>query len=246
MVTMPLIAHPPTRPRPRVLARFRRFVQQLGPYQSLASLGVPAAVVEPLKIVAVGIAGNGHWLAGTATVVAAYAVSLLFIERLSAIDLETFAELDVRAFDNLPQFGLSPDEWLLANVAAVQIEQVEPDHDDALRLALEFVLQDREIGLTVGGGHDDLAVHHGRVRLDPPGVMSDLLEGMGPIAAPREDLRRLVGQMYPDTVVVELDFVNPAVSGRRLLDRGCQGRLDETGQGPLESDRLGFSTLKRH
>jgi hypothetical protein len=82
MVTMPLIAHPPTRPRPRVLARFRRFVQQLGPYQSLALLGVPAAVLEPLKIVAVGIAGNGHWLAGTATVVAAYAVSLLFIERL--------------------------------------------------------------------------------------------------------------------------------------------------------------------
>jgi len=65
-----------------VLARFRRFVQQLGPYQSLALLGVPAAVVEPLKIVAVGIAGNGHWLAGTATVVAAYAVSLLFVERL--------------------------------------------------------------------------------------------------------------------------------------------------------------------
>jgi hypothetical protein len=79
---MPLVAHSPTRRRPRVLARFRRFVQQLGPYTSLALLVVPAAIVEPLKIVAVGIAGKGHWLAGTATIIAAYAVSLLFIERL--------------------------------------------------------------------------------------------------------------------------------------------------------------------
>ena len=65
-----------------MVARFRRFVQGLGPYPSLALLVVPAAVVEPLKIVAVGIAGKGHWIAGTATIVAAYAVSLLFIERL--------------------------------------------------------------------------------------------------------------------------------------------------------------------
>ena len=79
---MPLVAHPPSRRRPTVLARFRRFVQRLSPYQSLVLLAVPAAVVEPLKIVAVGIAGKGHWLAGTATIVAAYAVSLLFIERL--------------------------------------------------------------------------------------------------------------------------------------------------------------------
>ena len=77
--------------------------------------------------------------------------------------------------------------------------------------------------------------------------MGDLLEAMCPIvAAPGEDLRRLVGKMDLDTVAVELDFVNPAVSGRHLLDRGCQGRFDEAGQGRLEADRRRFFTLKRH
>ena len=79
---MPLVAHPPVRRRPTLLARFRRVVQGLGPYQSLVLLGVPVAVVEPLKIIALTIAGKGHWLAGTATIVAAYSVSLLLIERL--------------------------------------------------------------------------------------------------------------------------------------------------------------------
>jgi len=61
-------------------------------------------------------------------------------------------------------------------------------------LALEFVLQDREVGRPIGGRYHDLAVHHGRVRPDLPSVMGDLLEAMRPIeAAPGEDLRRLVG-----------------------------------------------------
>jgi hypothetical protein len=49
-----------------------------------------------------------------------------------------------------------------------------------------------------------------------------------------------------DTVAVELDFVNPALSGRHLLDRGGQGRLDEVGEGRLNADGRRFSTLKRH
>ncbi|MGY4408036.1 hypothetical protein ACVIYL_008839 [Bradyrhizobium sp. USDA 3315] len=49
--------------------------------------------------------------------------------------------------------------------------------------------------------------------------MSDLLEAMRPIvAAPGEDLRRLVGQMDLNTLAVEFDFVNPALSGWHLLD----------------------------
>ena len=43
---------------------------------------VPMSVVEPLKLVAVAIAGEGHWLAGTAMAIAAYAASLLLVERL--------------------------------------------------------------------------------------------------------------------------------------------------------------------
>jgi hypothetical protein len=39
-------------------------------------------LVEPLKIVALFVAGNGHWLTGTGIMMAAYAVSLVFVERL--------------------------------------------------------------------------------------------------------------------------------------------------------------------
>jgi hypothetical protein len=61
---------------------FSRFVRRLGPYPSLALLLVPLSVVEPLKLIAVAVAGEGHWIAGTAMVAGAYAVSVLFIERL--------------------------------------------------------------------------------------------------------------------------------------------------------------------
>lgn len=79
---MPLRSKSAARRKLRVSARLRRFVQQLGPYSSLFLLLVPTAAVEPLKLVAVIVAGEGHWLAGTATILAAYAVSLLFVERL--------------------------------------------------------------------------------------------------------------------------------------------------------------------
>ena len=75
----------------------------------------------------------------------------------------------------------------------------------------------------------------------------DLLEAVGPVvAAPGEDLDRLVGQVDLDAVAVELDFVNPALAGRHLLDRGRQGRLDEAGQWRLDADGRRFFTLKRH
>jgi hypothetical protein len=65
-----------------LLARARRRIQELGPYQSLALLMVPLALVEPLKLLALFVAGNGHWLTGTGMMVAAYAASLLLVERL--------------------------------------------------------------------------------------------------------------------------------------------------------------------
>jgi hypothetical protein len=65
-----------------VFARMRRRIQQLTPYQSLALLLVPMCLVEPLKIVALFVAGGGHWMSSMAIIVGAYAVSLLIIERL--------------------------------------------------------------------------------------------------------------------------------------------------------------------
>jgi hypothetical protein len=64
------------------LAYTRRQIQQLGPYQSLALILLPILLVEPLKVAAVFVAGDGHWLAGTGILVAAYATSLVFVERL--------------------------------------------------------------------------------------------------------------------------------------------------------------------
>lgn len=65
--------------------RLKRSIERLGPYQSLLLLAVPASFVEPLKLIAVAIAGEGHWITGTAVIVAAYAASLLLIERLFVI-----------------------------------------------------------------------------------------------------------------------------------------------------------------
>ena len=63
----------------------KRSIERLGPYQSLFLLAVPISLVEPLKLLAVAIAGAGHWITGTAMIVGAYASSLLFVERLFVI-----------------------------------------------------------------------------------------------------------------------------------------------------------------
>ena len=64
------------------VARARRSLQRLGPYQSLALLMVPLGLVEPLKLIAVFVAGTGHWFSGAVMIVGAYAVSIFLIERL--------------------------------------------------------------------------------------------------------------------------------------------------------------------
>jgi hypothetical protein len=60
----------------------RGYIERLGPYQSLLLLAIPTSVVEPLKLIAVAVAGEGHWITGTAMIIAAYGCSLLFVERL--------------------------------------------------------------------------------------------------------------------------------------------------------------------
>jgi hypothetical protein len=63
----------------------RAYIERLGPYQSLVLLAVPAGIVEPLKLIAVAVAGEGHWITGTAMIVVAYSFSLLVVERLFRI-----------------------------------------------------------------------------------------------------------------------------------------------------------------
>src|SRR3954452_23409593 len=68
-----------------ILVRSRVWIESLGPYQSFFLLAVPVCRVEPMKLVAVAVAGHGHWITGTGMIVAAYAASLLVIERLFVI-----------------------------------------------------------------------------------------------------------------------------------------------------------------
>lgn len=68
-----------------LLPRLRQFLEGLGPYQSLVILAVPTSIVEPLKLAALAVAGEGHWITGTVMIVAAYAASLLVVERLFVI-----------------------------------------------------------------------------------------------------------------------------------------------------------------
>ena len=63
----------------------RQSLERLGPYQSLAMLAVPVCLIEPSKLIAVAVAGEGHWIAGTAMMLAAYAGSLLLVERIFQI-----------------------------------------------------------------------------------------------------------------------------------------------------------------
>jgi hypothetical protein len=67
------------------LSKIRLRIEGLGPYQSLLLLAVPTSIVEPLKLIALAIAGDGHWVTGTLVIVAAYATSMLFVERLFRI-----------------------------------------------------------------------------------------------------------------------------------------------------------------
>jgi hypothetical protein len=60
----------------RHLQGLRRAIEKLPPYPALLILVVPLAVVEPLKLVIVFFAGEGHWLVGAISMICAYAISL--------------------------------------------------------------------------------------------------------------------------------------------------------------------------
>jgi hypothetical protein len=80
----------------------RTWIEGLSPYRSLAILALPVCLIEPMKFVAVAIAGEGYWLTGTLTISAAYAGSLFLVERLfivvkpKLLKLRWFAKLWVR------------------------------------------------------------------------------------------------------------------------------------------------------
>ena len=60
----------------RIRRSIHRFLNWLGPYQSLLILAVPLKIVEPLKLVALIVVGGGHFIAGVLVMICAYAGSL--------------------------------------------------------------------------------------------------------------------------------------------------------------------------
>ena len=60
----------------RRLSRLRRSIERLPPYPALLLLAGPLAVVEPLKLATIFIAGKGHWITSGLVMLFAYAVSL--------------------------------------------------------------------------------------------------------------------------------------------------------------------------
>jgi hypothetical protein len=66
----------------RIPHSIHRFLNRLGPYQSLLIPAIPLAIVEPLKLVALFVVGKGHFIAGVLVMICAYAGSLFITERL--------------------------------------------------------------------------------------------------------------------------------------------------------------------
>jgi hypothetical protein len=69
----------------RISHSIHRFLDRLGPYQSLLILAIPLAIVEPLKLVALFVVGGGHFIAGVLVMICAYAGSLFITERLFVV-----------------------------------------------------------------------------------------------------------------------------------------------------------------
>jgi hypothetical protein len=72
-------------PANRRLQRLRRQIERIAPYPALLLLAGPLAVVEPLKLATLFIAGEGHWITSVLMMLFAYAVSLFVTHWLFVI-----------------------------------------------------------------------------------------------------------------------------------------------------------------
>jgi hypothetical protein len=101
------------------LSKIRHRIEGLGPYQSLALLAVPTSIVEPLKLVALAIAGEGHWITGTVVIILAYCTSVFGVERLFSIVKPKLLSLDWFARLWTWLVGLRVVRWLKASKEAI-------------------------------------------------------------------------------------------------------------------------------
>ena len=102
-----------------MLSKIRHRIEGLGPYQSLALLAVPTSIVEPLKLAALAIAGEGHWITGTVVIILAYCTSVFAVERLFSIVKPKLLSLDWFARLWTWLVGLRVVRWLKASKEAI-------------------------------------------------------------------------------------------------------------------------------
>jgi hypothetical protein len=85
----------------------------------MALLAVPTSIVEPLKLAAVAIAGEGHWNIGTVVIIVAYCTSVFADERLFSIVKPKLLTLNWFARLWTWLVGLRVVRWLKASKEAV-------------------------------------------------------------------------------------------------------------------------------
>ena len=79
--------------RMQAMESIRRWLERRSPYQALAIIIAPLAVVEPSKLAALAVAGKGHWMTGTVVMAVAYALSIFVVERLFQLLKPTLLKL---------------------------------------------------------------------------------------------------------------------------------------------------------
>jgi hypothetical protein len=100
----------------RPVQRAEALVATLPPYATLALFVIPLAVIEPAKIYGLLLFGQGRWIAGTLTFVAAKVVGLGLAERLFAISRDKLLSIGWFAWCYRKLVGLKQaiHAWLLA------------------------------------------------------------------------------------------------------------------------------------
>lgn len=71
--------------------------RHVGPFRAVAIVILPAALIEPLKVVGIWVAGKGHWMIGACVVAIAFVAGFFVVERLFRILKPNMLRAPVRA-----------------------------------------------------------------------------------------------------------------------------------------------------
>ena len=96
--------------RHRLFKEFARWIETLGPYQSLVVVLTPIVLLEPVKPVGAYLIALGHWFDGTALIALGELLKIVFIERLFALTKPKL--MTITAFSISYNYALNWWNWL--------------------------------------------------------------------------------------------------------------------------------------